>query len=90
MLESIKDAFEGKNVQTQYSVSGYKIDRYFHKHKLALEVHELGHNDRNIDYQIQSQSAIEKEVGCVFIRSNPDKENFKIFKAKNEIHRQAH
>ena len=29
-----------------------------------------------------------KELGCVFIRINPGKENFNIFKAMNEIHRQ--
>ena len=52
MLQSIKDAFEGENMQTQYSVLGYKIDLYFHEYKLAIEVDELGHNDRNIDYEI--------------------------------------
>ena len=49
MLQSIKDAFEGENMQTQYSVLGYKIDLYFHEYKLAIEVDELVHNDRNID-----------------------------------------
>ena len=85
--ESIKDAFEEENVQTQYSVLGYKIDLYFHEYKLAIEVDELGHNDRNIDYEIQRQKAIEKELDCAFIRINPDEENFNIFKAINEIYR---
>ena len=35
---SIKDAFEGENIQTQYSVLGYRIEICFHKHKLATEV----------------------------------------------------
>ena len=30
VLESIKDAFEGQNMQTEYSVLAYKIDLYFH------------------------------------------------------------
>ena len=55
---------------------------------MAIEVDELGYNDRNIDYEIQRQRAIEKELGCVFIRINPDEENFSIFKAVNETHRQ--
>ena len=46
---------------------------------------ELGHNDRNIDYEIQKQKTIEKELICVFIRINPDKENFNSFKAINQI-----
>ena len=40
-----------------------------------------------IDYEIQRQRAIEKELGCVFIRTNPDEENFNIFKAMLGIHR---
>ena len=48
VLKSIKDAFEGEDMQNQYSVSDYRIDLYFHKHKLATVVHELGHADRNL------------------------------------------
>ena len=32
VLKSIKDAFEGKDMQTQHSVLGYRIDLYFHKY----------------------------------------------------------
>ena len=32
-------------MQTQYRVLGYRIDLYFHKHKLAIKVDELGHAD---------------------------------------------
>ena len=87
VLESIKDIFEGENIQTQYTVIGYRIGPYFHKYKLAIEVDELGYNDRNIDYEIERQRAIEKELDCVFIRINPDAKNFKIFKEINKIHR---
>ena len=41
VINSIKDAFEGEDMQTQYSVLGYRIDLYFHKYKLAIEVDEL-------------------------------------------------
>ena len=54
---------------------------------MAIEIDELGHIDRNIDYEIQRQKAKEKELGCVFIRIDPDEENFDILKAINEIHR---
>ena len=36
---------------------------------------------------MQRQKAIEKELGSVFIRINPDEENFNTFKAINEIQR---
>ena len=53
LINSIKDAFEGENMQTQYSVLGYRIHLYFHKYKVAIEVDELDHNDRNNDNKIQ-------------------------------------
>ena len=60
VINSIKDAFEGENMQTQYSVLSYRIDLYFHKYKLAIEVDELGHNDRNINDEIERQRALER------------------------------
>ena len=59
VINSLKEAFEGENMQTQYTVIGYRIDLYFHEYKLAIEIDELGHNDRNIDYEIQRQQALE-------------------------------
>ena len=56
IINSIKDKFEGENIQniqTQYSVSGYRIDLYFHEYKLAIEVDELGHTNRNINNEIE-------------------------------------
>ena len=52
IINSLKDTFEGENIQTQYSVLGYRIDLYFHKCKLAIEVDELGHTNRNINNEI--------------------------------------
>ena len=74
-------------MKTQYSVSGYMIDLYFHKHKLATEVAELGHADRNLSNEIERQKAPEKQLECVFIRINRDEENFNIFKEIDKIHR---
>ena len=87
IINSIKDAFEAEDMQTQYTVIGYRIDLYFHKYNLAIEVDELGHNDRNITYEIQRQQALERELNCVFIRINPDAVDFNIFKEINKIHR---
>ena len=64
---AIKDAFEGENMQTQYSVLSYRIDLYFHKYKLAIEVDELGHSDRNINDEIERQRALERELNFVLL-----------------------
>ena len=87
IINSIKDAFEGENIQTQYSVLGYRIDLYFHEYKLAIEIDELKHNKRNINNETKRQKALEKELNCVFIRINPDEKDFSIFKETNKIHR---
>ena len=47
VLKSIMDAFEGENMQTQYSVLGYRIGLYFHDFKLLIEVDEKGQKDKN-------------------------------------------
>ena len=87
VINSIKDAFEGEDMQTQYTILGYRIDLYFYKYKLAIEVDELGHNDRYIDYEIQRSKALERELDRVFIRINPDAADFSIFKEIKKIHR---
>ena len=84
-LDSIKNAFEGENIQTHYRVLGYEIDIYFHDYKLAMEVDEYSHEDRDIGCEIKRQKALEKELGWKFIRINLDKEKFNIFKDVNEI-----
>ena len=81
-------SFEVENMQTQYNVLGYRVDLYFHDYKLAIEVHDNGPSDRDIDYEIKRQKAIEQELDCKFIRIDPDKEDFDIFRAINEIFRQ--
>ena len=87
ILKSVMDTFERENMQTQYSVLGYRIDIYFHDYRLAIEVDEKGHKDRNTNDEIQGQKALEKELGCKFIRINSDEEIFNIFKTINETNR---
>ena len=79
VLESTKDTFEGKWIKTQYYVLDDKTGLYFHDYKLAIEVDEFGHCDRNDDKEQKEE--IEKELDCKFISINPDEENFDVFKA---------
>ena len=74
-------------MKTQYNVLGFRIHLYFHDYELELEIDENGHSDRNIENEIKIQKAIEQELGCMFIRIDPDKEDFDIFRTINEIFR---
>ena len=67
VLKLVKDAFEREDMQTQYSALGYRIDLYFHKHKLVIEVDELGHANRNLGNEIEGQKVLGKELDCVLI-----------------------
>ena len=80
-------SFEGENMETQNNVLDYTIDLYFHEYKLAIETDENGHSDRNIDSEIKRQKSIEQELVCKFIKIDPNKEDFDIFRAINEIFR---
>ena len=91
VLKTVMDTFEGEEMITQYSVfvpalnKTCKIDLYFRRYRLALEVDEKGHKDRPIDYEIKRQQTIKEKLGCTFIRINPDEENFKIDKIHRHI-----
>ena len=78
-LSKIVTIFAAEEIILQHNVLGYRTDAYFPKYKLAIEVDEQGNNDRDVDYEIERQKAIEKELGCKFNWINPTKENFNIF-----------
>ena len=75
------------NTKEQTVISAIRIDLYFNEYKLANEADKLGHNDRNINDEIQRQQALERKPNCVFIRINSDAIDFNIFKEINKIHR---
>ena len=86
-INSIKATFEEEDMQTQYSVLSYRIDLYFHKYKLAIEVDELGHADRNVNNKIERQRALERVLNFVFIRIDLDAPIFSMLREINKIYR---
>ena len=71
ILTKIRYIFPNETIILQYHVLNYRIDAYLPKHKLAIEIDELGHVDRINDQE--RQLAIEKELDRKFIRINPAK-----------------
>ena len=88
VLTEIMSSFEGENIQTQNNVLSYRTDLYFHDYKLTIEIDENRYSNRNIDYKIKRQKVLEQKLGCKFIRINPEKKEFDISRAINEIFRQ--
>ena len=65
MLTKTISSLEGENMQIQYDVSGCRIDLYFHDYKLAIEIDENGHSDRNNGYKIKRQKTIIFKVAII-------------------------
>lgn len=62
----------------QYCCLTYKIDMYLPQHKIAIEIDEMGHQDRNQQYEILREDGIKSALNCKFLRINPHKSNFRI------------
>ena len=62
----------------QKTVGGYRIDLYLPNHKLAIEIDEFGHKQRDPDLERQREQYIKRALRCRFLRINPDEENFKM------------
>ena len=60
ILSKIVAIFATEKIILQHNVLGFRIDEYFPKYKLAIEVDERGYNSRYIDYETERQKALEK------------------------------
>ena len=52
----------------------FRIDVYFNKFLLAVEIDEKGHTDRDLIFEEKRQKALEKNLGFEFIRINASNE----------------
>ena len=68
----LRKLFPNEDIIEDFSALYYLIDYYFPKRKLALEVNELGHKDRD---QIKENKKQKDE----FIRINPDEKDFSAY-----------
>ena len=84
-LRQIMQAFKGKEMIHQFGVRKYRIVLYFSMYKLAIECDEFDHRDTDIGYEEEQQKHIEKQLSCIFVRFNPDAEEFCILDVVNKI-----
>ena len=42
-------------MQLQYSALGYRVDLFFHDHKIAIEIDENRHCDKNINNKMDAK-----------------------------------
>ena len=85
VLNKLLVAFLREEMYQQYSVSSYKIDLYFVKYKLAVEIDEHGHKERDSEKELSRENAIKQKLGCIFIRINPELKDFSITVEINRV-----
>ena len=78
-------AFEGEIILTQHCIKNKRIDAYFSKYKLGIEVDEYNHEGRNSNYEKSRQLMIESH-GITIIRTNPDAADFDMNRLINQIY----
>ena len=75
----LRKFFSNKETIEDLSALNYLIDFYFPKYKLAIEVDELGHKDRDQTKENKRQNNLKEYFDYKFIRINPDEENFYVY-----------
>ena len=79
-LTKIMSSFGGENMHTQYNILRYRIELSLHDHYLAIEIDENENRERNIGWEIKKQIAIEQELGCKYMITDPQKNTLMLFK----------
>ena len=69
----------------QHSILSYEIDLCFPEHKIAIEVDESIHTDRDKREEIESQEEIQKKLGCKFIRIDSDEKDYDEYPKFGEV-----
>ena len=85
IISALQVAFEGEIILTQYCIENKRIDAYFSKYKLGIEIDEYNHEGRNSNYEKSRQLMIESH-GITIIRTNPDAADFDMSKLINQIY----
>jgi very-short-patch-repair endonuclease len=89
-IGAIRKAFSHLPMEPQFRIGDYRIDLYLTSLKIAVECDERGHSDRDVSKEIARQAYIENQLGCRFLRFNPDAKDFCIYGTINELMRMVY
>ena len=77
--------FPNEDIIEDFLALNYLIDYYFLKRKLAIEVDELGHKDRDKTKENKRQKNLKEYLDCVYIRIIPDEKDFSAYDELGEV-----
>ena len=69
-----------------YCIENKRIDAYFSKYKLGIEIDEYNHEGKNSNYEKSRQLMIESR-GITILRTNPDTVDYDINRLINQIYK---
>ena len=75
-------------IEFQKSAATYRTDLHAPTLKLAIETDENNHADRDPSYEQAREEPITGELGCKFLRINPDASDFKLSSCVGRIMRE--
>ena len=78
-------AFEGETILTQYCIKKKRLDDFFPKYKLGIEVDEYNHKGRNFELEQSRQLMIESHE-ITITRTNPHDADFDMNRVINQIY----
>ena len=56
----------------------FRIDIYFTKYCLAVEIDEKVNTNRDLEFEKKRQEVLKEKLNCTFIRINTSRENFDV------------
>ena len=86
VISALQVAFEGEIILTQHCIKNKRIDAYFSKYKIGIEINEYNHESWNSNYDKSRQLMIESH-GITIIRANPDAADFDMNRLINQMHK---
>jgi very-short-patch-repair endonuclease len=86
ILHFIREVLGGLyTIDLQHRVLQYRVDMYIMDKNIVVECDELGHEDRDVEYENHREKEIIQFYKCKFIRFNPDDPDFKLSTLMNII-----
>jgi very-short-patch-repair endonuclease len=88
VLEQLIDSLDTTERYTlQHQIGPYRIDMYLPDSKVAVEVDEQGHTDRDQVYEKTREEYIKNNLTTKILRINPHAPNFRMAKEIGNLHR---
>ena len=84
VLNKLLEMFSREEISLQHFVLGYKIDAYFVKYKLAAEIDENNHEQRDNKKELMRENTIKQKIG-LYENFNINVEIRRIFEHIKEI-----